>query len=514
MKKRAIAILLALAMMVTFMPTMAFADAGDVNQDIKDWHSNEDVDKYISERNHEIIEWAKVLSEFLRQYSKEIDYYQKLVNKLFDAAQEGKFYEFKEYTDMLDDLIGQGNKLAEYLADKPEVQAQVEEFIKAAKLVQAQVAKYGELEDMTPEQAKAQLEILNKQLMEAVQNMDLSYQAVMGYLAKDFTEELNAFVANAKAQIAAQDLGDNTKELLYWFLDEAVELYALGVEQQAFVVEFQHQLVAFQKIAKQYHDKAVEIYDEQYEKAVEFYNEHIDEINAAYAVAKDVFEEISKTTTDDIDAMVQAAMAELMEKYEAGELDFIFEELGTTREEVEKIIEDIMNIVIGYSLGYTYTDLLNENEALMAQCDELQDKAIQLQEQLAMLTDDLAKVKANYKAFVKKANNAMKVVAKKVTLKSKATKAGKKKITVKWKKLKGATLTKYQVYYKQKGKKAKKVYAKKSATKKVIKKLKKGKTYTVKVRGVYKYTYTNADGKKITKTKYTRWSKSKKVKVK
>lgn len=84
-------------------------------------------------------------------------------------------------------------------------------------------------------------------------------------------------------------------------------------------------------------------------------------------------------------------------------------------------------------------------------------------------------------------------------------KAGKKKITVSWKK-NTTDFDGYQVSYAMKGKKAKTVnIAKNTVAKKVIKKLKKGKKYTVKVRG-----YKTIGGAKT----YGAWSAAKKVKVK
>ncbi|MCB6994305.1 hypothetical protein LI177_12535 [bacterium 210820-DFI.6.37] len=78
-------------------------------------------------------------------------------------------------------------------------------------------------------------------------------------------------------------------------------------------------------------------------------------------------------------------------------------------------------------------------------------------------------------------------------------KKGTKKFTVKYKKQAGAS---YQIYYKTSGSKAKTV--KTSSVSKTIKKLKGGKTYTVKVRA-----YKKIDGK----TYYGSYSKAKKVKV-
>ncbi|MBC6679921.1 fibronectin type III domain-containing protein [Zhenpiania hominis] len=76
---------------------------------------------------------------------------------------------------------------------------------------------------------------------------------------------------------------------------------------------------------------------------------------------------------------------------------------------------------------------------------------------------------------------------------------GKKRVTVRYKKQNGA---RYQIYYKKAGTKAKTV--KTAAVKRTIKKLKSGKTYTIKVRAY----------KKIgSKTYYGKYSKAKKVRV-
>ena len=86
-------------------------------------------------------------------------------------------------------------------------------------------------------------------------------------------------------------------------------------------------------------------------------------------------------------------------------------------------------------------------------------------------------------------------------------KRGKKKATLKFKKVVGANG--YQIYYKDtKAKKAKKKLVKassKSTISKTVKKLKKGRTYTFKVRA-----YRTVNGKKV----YGAWSNIKKVKIK
>lgn len=92
---------------------------------------------------------------------------------------------------------------------------------------------------------------------------------------------------------------------------------------------------------------------------------------------------------------------------------------------------------------------------------------------------------------------------KAIKVSSVSAKAGKKKATVKWKR--NTTFSGYQIYYKQSGKSAKYTKASSTASSKVIKSLKKGKKYTIKVRG-----YKNMNGKTI----YGAWSSSKTIRIK
>ena len=96
-------------------------------------------------------------------------------------------------------------------------------------------------------------------------------------------------------------------------------------------------------------------------------------------------------------------------------------------------------------------------------------------------------------------------VAKKVLkVPSKSTvKAGSKKITVKYKKVAGAN--RFQVRYRIKGKWTVKTFKATKNVSKTIKKLKKGKKYTVQIRAMVK---------KVSKKAYSKWSKAKKVTVK
>ena len=140
-------------------------------------------------------------------------------------------------------------------------------------------------------------------------------------------------------------------------------------------------------------------------------------------------------------------------------------------------------------------------QAALAAIDKLTDA------QKAALADDIKAVNdaktAIDKAEKEAAGQAEAAKVKAMTITLKKAKAGKKKITVSW--TKNTSVEGYEVYYKT-GKKAKTVkITKNSITKKVIKKLKKGKKYTVKVRG-----YKKINGQMV----YTKWSKAKKAKVK
>lgn len=121
--------------------------------------------------------------------------------------------------------------------------------------------------------------------------------------------------------------------------------------------------------------------------------------------------------------------------------------------------------------------------------------------QKAEIADDI-KAMEDAKAAIEQTEAQIKEIKSiKITLKS--VKAGKKKATVKWKKNK--KVDGYVISYKT-GSKTKTVKVKKfKTTKKVIKKLKAGKKYTVKVRG-----YKKINGEMV----YTKWSKAKKVKIK
>jgi ABC-type transporter Mla subunit MlaD len=284
--------------------------------------------------------------------------------------------------------------------------------------------------------------------------------------------------------------------------------------------------------------------------------------------AKDIAKEINKEV-----AKVQAAFIKAADNFKDQLEDMVAEEIGVilsnvtaaipevldkidkviaVKDDILDLVEDLVAYAYGYAEGDSYISIstkLFEAEATiadleeqLAEAQEVAENAIADKEAAEKARDNAEKAKKNaeaaaseakkeaaaakkeaaaadgsYDKLVKNVKKAKKIVSKQVALKKKATKNIKKrKIVVKWKKLKGVKPTRYQVSYKIAGKKnkAKKVLVKAKNTKKVLKKLKKGKTYIVKVRAMYKMPYKNSKTGKTSYIKfYSKWSKSKKIKV-
>jgi hypothetical protein len=279
--------------------------------------------------------------------------------------------------------------------------------------------------------------------------------------------------------------------------------------------------------------------------------EQLKEAWGAFKQAENQFEETAQKIKEAIAAAKAGNIQKMMELF-----DMIknFDYKGLAEEyikdlmsnaDIEKILEEFLKIeskieetagdIIGYGnalieggIGSTpYGDGLvaqtdvQDLESMNSQLKTMITKLNQDAAELAKANEDLQKVvqkgDADYKELVSHLKNTQKVMKKKVALKKKATKSTKtKQITIKWKKWDAANgeITKYQVYYKADGAKAKKKTVGKNKTKYVAKKLRKGKTYTVKVRAVYKLPYKNEAGQTKYLTFYSKWSKSKKVTVK
>jgi hypothetical protein len=203
--------------------------------------------------------------------------------------------------------------------------------------------------------------------------------------------------------------------------------------------------------------------------------------------------EVSKATSNE-------SFAQLAKDFQAG-LDEITEASGSAAEAKTKASAEIDKAVSDSNLA-KYKD---------AEQTKIKELAAKYKDAIskAKTADEAKKLLADFNTEVAKLKTAAQIDAdtkaqvQKATVSIKKPTAGKKKVTVKW--TANKLFDGYQVSYKIKGKKKwKKVTVKGGTkTKKVIKKLKKGKKYQVKVRG-----YKTISGAKV----YSKFSKTKTTK--
>jgi hypothetical protein len=189
---------------------------------------------------------------------------------------------------------------------------------------------------------------------------------------------------------------------------------------------------------------------------------------------------------------------QILDNWENGKYDEYIKKLGLDPQFVKDLLDDLTSYAIGYMMGASYKYLETEYEKISEKYDRALDKIEELKES----KNDNSKL-----------INALKVIKKKPVLKSVKAKGGKK-VLVSFKGLKGAKAVGYQISYKT-GKKTKtrtyyKATSSAKALKCTLKKLSKGKKYTVKVRAIYEFDYNSGKLMKVT----SKWSKSKTVKVK
>ncbi|MBQ9015928.1 MAG: hypothetical protein IJ109_07365 [Firmicutes bacterium] len=199
---------------------------------------------------------------------------------------------------------------------------------------------------------------------------------------------------------------------------------------------------------------------------------------------------------------VQAALDAIAKLTDAQkeELAADITEVNTAKEQIE-IYEAAQTAIAAAKADPTNKDKVQAALAAIAKLTDAQKADETLAADIKTVSD--AKTAIDKKDAQARTNAEIsKIKASTITLKK--AKAGKKKVTVTWKK--DANVAGYEISYKVAGAKAKTVkITKNSTTKKVIKKLKKGKKCTVKIRGFKKINNQMV---------YTKWSKAKTVKVK
>ena len=426
---------------------------------------------------------------------KYFDEYRALVDVVVDGLRTGDTSKLAEYGEMLDEYIKLGNKYAVEFQKMPEVKEALEKTVEKAKELRDLLKKYG-IEK--PEDVCDKIDEIKAEIEKAQADFEAALEEFINVTAKELLEEA-AKELEKQAKEWAKDAG---------FTDEDIE-------------QFMEMAKALQALLEEYKGLTP---DEALDKAIA---------------------DVKKAIEDNADLLTELAMeqlAALQEKWDNGDFDEYLEQAGLDRAQVEYIVKEIMAYVQGVSEGNTYQELQKqleeagkELEEKAAEIAELQDtiaaleqakkeaeeklaeteKALQeekektaaSEEQIKKLEEQAAKDAADLSKY----ENALKVMKAKPKMKSVKNKKGKKAL-VKFKGLKKLKATKYQVSYKA-GKTKKKVLKKKTSSAKnlklTLKKLKKGKKYTVKVRAAYTFKYK---GQKY--TVYSKWSKAKKVKIK
>lgn len=466
--KKLVAMIIALAMVFTCLPAMAFAD-----------EKNDQIAKTEAEVDQQLLDYQAVIMDLVKDQdlldlynfvSAEVDKWKEVVDFYVNAVMTGDLDAVLEYAAQLDGYMREVNKYVQAFIDDPEVQAALDEVIKAYDELEK---FYEENKDQIPqneEELTAMLEELQAELEKAIQDL---YDSVDKEAVAAAIEEFIA-EAEAAAQAWAAEQGI-TEEMIDEFLAMAEELAALAEEVAA-----------------------------DPEAAL---NDLIEQAKAAFEENKDAIEEAL------LEMAAEAAEA-AYSALENGEFDDALAALGTDKETVQAILDEIANYAVGALLfGETYTDLQNEVVDLYTQ---LWDMEAQLEEAKAA-SDDMS---AYYEEQIANYKNAIKVLKGKPVLKKVKAKKGKK-VQAQFKGLKKTKVLYYQV---QIGKK-KYTVKKATTTNKLVKskflknkKLKKGKKVAVKVRACYQFEYRvkAADPTVVKKTAkfWSKWSKAKKVKVK
>lgn len=412
-------------------------------------------------KNQDLIAAYWKVSEFIDEYKDLVD----LIVEQLEATGAGITPEaLKEYTDQLDEYIKAMNRYVKEFEDMPEVQDAIERAIKAAEDLKALLEEHGyeidSLDDILPAIEKAQAELQN------------ALEDLIATIDEEMIQEALEALKEKAAEWAA-DAGYNEEDIQK-MLDQIAELQAI-IEEYA-------------------------------------------KLTPSEAVDK-LIEEATALIADNLDAitdLANEAIDKAVEQWNEGAFDEYLEQLGTSREAIEDLIEDLTAYAIGYFIfDESYIGL---QEQLMDALDQIANMEADLQlykelwESAEKELKEANAEKAQKDKITKKFINGYKVMkAKPKMIKVKALKKRKAKVTFRG--LKKLQATKYQINYKT-GKKAKNKTVKKATktNKKInatLTKLKKGKKYTVKVRATYQFKYAGKTYKFNSK-----WSKAKKIKAK
>jgi DNA repair exonuclease SbcCD ATPase subunit len=417
--------------------------------------------------------------------------------------------------------------LAELQAEAQKYAAQI--GAEAQAILQEKMAEAQALLEVKIAEAQAALTNLYKAMVEESSKISAEAKAALINLMEK-ASDLETIKAQAEAIKAAALAEAAALEATYEELKAQMKEFAkdLSLKEKA---ALEKKIIEAKAAAEKAKDKAKDVAKEV--------NKEVAKAQAAFVKAADAFkDQLEDMVADEIGKIINNVTAAIPEV-----LDRI-DKIITAKDDILDLVEDLIAYAYGYAEGDTYIALstklfeaeatIEDLEGQLMEAQEVAEQAIFEKEAAEKAKEDAEKAKAaaekakaeaekakdatdkSYDKLVKNIKKAKKVVTKRTVLNKKKTKNLKgRKIVVRWKKLKGVTPSKYQVYYKAKGKKAKRVLVSAKSTKKVLKKLKKGQTYTIKVRAKYSLPYKNSKTGKVSYvTFYSKWSKTKKVTVK
>ena len=448
----------------------------------------------------------------------------------------------------LEEMIAELKQKAQDIKDYTE--AEIKEIIEKAELLQefiaCKIAEESEhLKELIAEAEEWLEEYAAPALKQIIAELKEKAQAI-----KEFTEaEIKEILEKAELlkEIIASKIVEECEDL-----KDLIVVASKWAEKA--VTKALNQIITVTKeiIKKAAHIAKEDIikYFEMLRELKEIVKEYIDiiiEFDPAGTI-KELIEKAEEIFEESIEWMREKALEytmELIDNLQSGKYDWLLKPLGITGAELVDLLVDATAYAFGVMSGEGYLDLQDELTAALAQLDaalaaledaeaeldpknpngkvhamvqEISNLTNQLQQittentQLKNQIEELVKKDETEAEVIKKFINGYNVTKKKPTLKKvKALKGRKVKVT--FKSLSKVNATQYRFNYKT-GKKSKtKKWKKKTSGSKTLnytlKKLKKGKTYKIKVRGTYSFKY---EGK--TYTFLSKWSKTKKVKVK
>lgn len=555
--KKLVAIIMALTMLISCIPMMAFADEAEPvhthDREEKAELFIRDLNKFIREEmaQSDFLDFYVLLSENVDEWKPRVDDLVAALQSSDPAKIKEALLAFGDYTQYIRDYVDK--------FDDPELKAAAERVL----------AEFDELDKFLEAHGYDIDQYVPEKLDEFEEKINAAYVDFVALVNAEFLHEAYHFLKDKAFAIARECGADEallaklenqfdvvedhlrkyagmTPEEAYEALleDVCAQLQVFYEECLADKVEELKKILEENGITKENLEKVAELIKEIY-KVIEEYKDMFDEYKDMFAdltpdeIMEKLIEEAQALIEEYQDEIIEAAMEladQMLEKLENGDFDEYLAPLGLTGQELEDLVLDIVAFTVFEAQGGSFVEqqlqlleLEMELEEALAEKADLEDLVEELQGvireyelkteedflQIEQLKKDLAQALAGESEkdeIIKKFINGYKVTTKKPTLKSVKNKK-KKKAVVKFKGLKGAEVVKYQISYKT-GKKTKKKTYKKATTsakklKYTLKKLKKGKKYTVKVRAIYSFKY---EGK--TYKFNSKWSKAKKVKIK